>query len=255
MTWIEGRKSIWKISVSFRFQVVPTLTRVCSFWLLNTTLSPLSSSLHTEDEQVSAVWGDNVLVQTLDVPPPPGVARITETELLTHPSTSSVPASSTRFSLLIGGSALLCSALLTSLPCLKASWGVEWPCMQKILWRKRRRRDGRRWRGGQRLGKCLALFFFFFWKDHRNRAWCQEVPPGHLYTEPQFCCCQNQDQIQTWTWRQKSQKLTCNSTASWRVDLHLHFVIFYFLKKTKSEQKQMCVEMDRTTTVYLTPRF
>lgn len=69
--------------------------------------------------------------------------------------------------------------LLVSLPCLKASWGVEWPCMQKILWR---RRDGEKVKDDD---KCLALWK----KDLKNPNWRQGGRPGHIFTKPHWCCC------------------------------------------------------------------
>lgn len=164
MTWIEGRKSIWKISVSFRFQVVPTLTRVCSFWLLNTTLSPLSSSLHTEDEQVSAVWGDNVLVQTLDVPPPPGWPGLQRQNYwLIHQPVQCLPPPLGSPSWLVD---LLCSVLLCSppSPALKHHGGLNDPACKKYCEEKGEEEmdgDGEEVKDSENV---WHFFFFFFEK-------------------------------------------------------------------------------------------
>lgn len=43
-----------------------------------------------------------------------------------------------------------------------------------------------------------------------------------------------------------------HTTASWRVELHLHFLIFYFLKKKKQNKTDYRLKRRRKTTVDLT---
>ena len=121
--------------------------------------------------------------------------------------------------------------LLVSLPCLKASSGVERPCMQKILWRRRRiRRDGEK--GKDDDMKRLAL-----WKKRLQKP--ELVPGRQTHKTTLDVAVRN---------KTKPQNSPVNTTASWRVELHLHFLIFYFLnKKTTNKNKDYRLKTQRNS--------